>query len=139
MLPIEVRFGDCDPAGIVYFPRYYDYFHQAMESWFPDHLGRSYASVVVGRKLGFPAVHSEADFEAPSRFGDRIEVHMRVAALGRTSITFAYAVLGEDGGRRATGQTVCVVMDLDGSSPTFRRAVPLPDELRATIVAFGVG
>jgi 4-hydroxybenzoyl-CoA thioesterase len=137
-LAIEVRFGDCDPAGIVYFPRFFDFFHQAMETWFPAHLGFGYDDFVRVRKLGFPAVHTEADFERPSRFGERIEIHQRVKKLGRSSIEFAYEVHGPDG-RRATGRSVCVVMNLDERSPEHGKAVAMPAELRARIEAFGVG
>lgn len=136
---IDVRFGDCDPAAIVYFPRYFDFFHQAMETWFPARLGFGYDEFVRDRKLGFPAVHTEADFERPSRFGERIEIHMRVSKLGRSSISFDYEVFGADGLRRATGRSVCVVMNLDDRSPEHGRAVEMPAELRARIEAFGVG
>ena len=134
---IDVRFGDCDPAGIVYFPRFFDFFHQAMETWFPTHLGCGYDEFVRVRKLGFPAVHSEADFERPCRFGERVRVRMRVTKLGRTSIGFAYEIWGDDG-RRATGRSVCVVMNLDERSAEHGRAVELPAQLRAKIEAFGV-
>ncbi|HVH98316.1 MAG TPA: thioesterase family protein [Enhygromyxa sp.] len=137
VLTLDVRFGDCDPAGIVYFPRYFDFFHQAMETWFPAELGFGYDQFVMGRKLGFPAVHSEADFERPSRFGERIDVHLRVTKLGRSSIAFAYEVWGSDG-RRATGRSVCVVMNLDANSPEHGKAVPMPADLRARIEAFGI-
>ena len=145
MLPLAVRFGDCDPAGIVYFPRYFDFFHQAMETWFPAELGFGYDEFVRERKLGFPAVHSEADFESPSRFGETIEIHLRVTKLGRSSIGFAYEVHGvagpdgRGGGRRARGRSVCVVMNLDPASPEHGKAVPMPAALRARIEAFGVG
>ncbi|NVB39862.1 acyl-CoA thioesterase [Pseudenhygromyxa sp. WMMC2535] len=137
---LDIGFGDCDPAGIVYFPRYFDFFHQAMESWFPAALGMGYAEFVRGRKLGFPAVHSEADFVAPSRFGDRVAIHLRVAKLGRSSITLDYEVRGPvEGELRVKGRTVCVVMDLDERSPGHERAVPVPEDLRGRIEAFGVG
>ena len=45
---IPVEFNHCDPAGIVYFPRFFGFFHDAMETWFAGRLGLAYASVVVG-------------------------------------------------------------------------------------------
>ena len=66
---------------------------------------------------------------------------LRVRALGRTSISFAYEVFGPEGrerGPRLTGATVCVVMDLDPQSAGFRQALPIPEDLRAAIEAFGV-
>ena len=139
-LALDVRFGDCDPAGIVYFPRFFDFFHQAMESWFPAHLGFGYDEFVRDRKLGFPAVHTEADFKRPSRFGERIEIHQRVTRLGRSSISFAYEIRGGEDAQelRATGRSVCVVMNLDASSPGHGKAVEMPAQLRARIEAFGL-
>ena len=133
---VEVRFGDCDPAGIVHFPRFFHLFHEAMETWFSAGLGLSYAGLILGRKLGFPAVHSEADFKVPCALGDSITVELRVACLGRSSIGLEYVVRGDTGDLRLTGASTCVVMDLDPASPDFRRAVAIPDELRARIERF---
>ncbi|MBK7827622.1 acyl-CoA thioesterase [Nannocystis sp.] len=136
---VDVRFGDCDPAGIVYFPRFFHLFHEAMETWFSAGLGLSYAQLILGRKLGFPAVHTEADFNAPCALGEAIAVELRVARLGRSSIGLEYVVRGVDGVLRLTGASTCVVMDLDPASPSFRRAVAMPDELRARIEHFMAG
>src|SRR5688572_27225805 len=131
-----VRFGDCDPAGIVYYPRFFGFFHDTMETWFIDDLGLAYAGVVTGRKLGFPAVHAEADFRSPCALGDEISVELRISAVGRSSIGLAYAVRGAGGDLRLTAATTSVVMDLDPHSPGFRRAVAIPDDLRERITAF---
>lgn len=136
--PVEVRFGDCDPAGIIYFPRFFALFHDAMETWFPARLGLPYAALVVGRKIGFPAVHTEADFRAPCALGDTIAVELRVARLGRSSIDLRYVVRGADGDVRVVGATTCVVMDLDPGSPGHRRPLALPDDLRQRIERFMV-
>ena len=136
---VDVRFGDCDPAGIVYFPRFFHLFHEAMETWFSAGLGLSYAQLILGRKLGFPAVHTEADFNAPCALGEAIAVELRVARLGRSSIGLDYVVRGVDGVLRLTGASTCVVMDLDPASPGFRRAVALPGDLRARIERFMAG
>ena len=133
---VRVGFGDCDPAGIVYFPRFFHFFHEAMETWFDDGLEIPYAEVIRGRKIGFPAVHTEADFRLPVAMGEEIAVEQRVVQLGRSSLRFAYTVrlVGEPADDvRLIGATVSVVMDLDPQRPTFRRAVPLPDDLRDRI------
>lgn len=134
---VRVGFGDCDPAGIVYFPRFFHFFHEAMELWFDGPVGAPYAELIGRRKIGFPAVHTEADFRVPCAMGDEIAVEQRVIHLGRTSIRFGYTVRGAHdpaGPVRLTGATVCVVMDLDPASPTFRRPVAVPDDLRAKIL-----
>lgn len=139
---MPVRFGDCDPAGIIYFPRFFHFFHEAMETWFGEALGLPYAELIHGRLLGFPAVHTEADFRVPCRMGDVIHVELRVVELGTSSIRFGYRVFGrgdpEGSPPRLTGATVCVVLNMDPKSPRHRRSRPLPDGLRAKIEAFGI-
>jgi 4-hydroxybenzoyl-CoA thioesterase len=138
--PIEVRWGECDPAGIVYFPRFFERFHDAMERWFEAELGLRYDVLIMGRRLGLPAVHTEADFRAPCHFGERLVVELRVGRVGRTSLELAYRVLSPtEGDPRLTGRTVCALMDLDPDRPTHARAVPWPEDLRSSIEAFGVG
>lgn len=140
-MPVWVQWGHCDPAGIVYFPRFFEMFHEAMETWFSEHLGLPYDEVILGRKIGFPAVHTEADFRRPTRFGEQIAVELRVPKLGRTSIHFDYVVRdhADPSAVRGTGHSVCVVMDLDPVQPTFRQAIPMPDDLRRRIEAFRHG
>ena len=135
-----MSWGDCDPAGIVYFPRFFEKFHEAMERWFDDGLGQPYQVLIMGRKLGLPAVHTEADFRRPCHFGDDLVVELRVLRLGRSSIELGYRVVTADDEAelRLTGRTVCALMDLDPASPSFQRARPWPDDLRARIEAFGV-
>lgn len=139
-LRLQVSWGDCDPAGFVYFPRFFDKFHLAMERWFGDGLGETYERLIMGRKLGLPSAHTEADFRRPCRFGDWLEIEMRVTKLGRTSIELSYVGrVDGDSEPRLTGKTICVLMDLDPTHEGHERATPWPDDLRARIEAFGVG
>lgn len=133
-LPIRARFGACDPVGIVYFPRYFDWFHQAMEAWFDDALDTPYHRLL--QHHGLPAVHTEADYRAPVRFGEDIRVQLQVGHLGRASMRLDYRVLGPDDTVRATGHTVVVHMGTDPSSAHHMQSVPFPDALRAAIRPF---
>jgi 4-hydroxybenzoyl-CoA thioesterase len=139
-LPVAIGWGHCDPAGIVYFPRFFELFHEAMETWFGARLGLPYDQVITVRKIGFPSVHTEADFTKPTRFGETVVVELRLAAIGKSSLSLAYRVHGPGGETdvRATGKTIVALMNLDPASPGFRRALPIPDDLRAKLEAFGV-
>lgn len=125
---LTVRFGECDPAGVVYYPRYFDWFHRAMEAWFGEGLGHPYHEVLRG--LGFPSVHAEADYKAPCRMGEEVVVELSVAKLGRASTTLALAVRGPDGGLRATGRVVIVVIQMDPGGDQHFKLRPLPGALR---------
>lgn len=109
----RVRFGDCDPAGIAYFPRFFDWFHQAMEQWFDEHLGIDYAGLIASGH-GMPCVRTQAEFKAPCRLGDTLHIHLRVAKRGGSSVVLDYRVVGDDGVLRATGQSVVVHARLTG-------------------------
>jgi YbgC/YbaW family acyl-CoA thioester hydrolase len=123
---IPVRFGDCDPAGLVYYPALFHYCHAAMEEFFAARCGVTYPQLVASRRLGFPTVNVRAGFYAPFVYGDEADVEVWVSSVGRTSATFEYRL------RRAADLTLCatathvqVAMSLDE-----RRAVPLPEDLR---------
>ena len=134
-----VRFGECDPAGVVYYPEFFRWFHEAMESWFAEALGHPYAEVL--QTVGFPAAHTESDFRRPCRLGEALLVEVRVERLGRTSLTLGFTVLGEaDGQPRATGKTVCVCIPTraaEGRGDGFDfRPQPIPDPLRQAIARY---
>lgn len=131
---VRARFGACDPVGIVYFPRYFDWFHQAMEAWFDDALGHPYHTLLAHH--GLPAVHTEADYKQPVRFGETITVELRVGRLGRSSIRLDYRVVGPAADLRATGHTVCVYMGTDPQAADHMRPTAFPDALRAVIAPF---
>ncbi|HEX8560573.1 MAG TPA: thioesterase family protein [Pyrinomonadaceae bacterium] len=123
---IPVRFGDCDPAGLVYYPVLFHYCHAAMEEFFAARCGAPYARLMEERRLGFPTVNARADFFAPFVYGDEAEVEVWVSAVGRTSATFEYRLRrASDSAERASATLVQVAMNLDE-----RRAVPVPEDLR---------
>jgi 4-hydroxybenzoyl-CoA thioesterase len=84
-----VRFEEVDAAGIVFFPRFLEYCHEAMEALLAP-LEGGYAHLVMERKLGLPAVRVEADFSSPLRFGDVARIRVTVEQIGRTSCTLLY-------------------------------------------------
>lgn len=106
-----VRFSDEDHARIVYFPRFFHFFHMAFEDFFGAN-GFPYRDVLDVDKLGWPAVHAESDFEKPVRFGDRLQVEMSVSKLGTTSAGFVYKASRNDE-LVATGRITVVCVDMD--------------------------
>lgn len=110
---LEVRFGDVDPARIVYYPRYLHLVHVAFEEFWACALGLPYADVIDGRKVAFPAVRLEVDFASPLRFGDRAVFEVAVERLGRSSIVWRYRVFttGDDPVGSARITTVTVATD----------------------------
>ncbi|MEO8706987.1 MAG: thioesterase family protein [Kofleriaceae bacterium] len=110
-----VRFADIDHAGIVYYPRFFHFFHVAFEELWRQRIGaRAYSELIDRDRVGFPAVRAECDYKAPLRFGDTAEIEVTVARLGSKSITFRYRVYrtGDPRTLAADGSVICAVVDL---------------------------
>ena len=123
---LKIRFGDIDHAGIVYYPRFLHYFHVALEEFFGQELGVDYPILVNEHRIGLPTVHLETDFNQPLRYGDQIEVEVRLLKIGRTSITFGYRVFRQgEKEPRTVGHNVTVCLDME----TFQKR-EIPDWLR---------
>jgi len=126
---IKVRFGDADPAGLVYYPVILHYCHVAMEEFFEACCGIAYHRLMRDERLGFPTVNVRAEFFVPLVYGDEALVEVEVARVGDSSVTFEYRL------RRAGDGTLCarstqvhVAMNLDE-----RRAVSIPDTYREAL------
>jgi 4-hydroxybenzoyl-CoA thioesterase len=112
---LPVRFSDVDHAGIVYYPRYFHFFHVAFEELWRARVGaRAYSDLIDRERVGFPAVRAECDFRAPLRFGDTAEIEVSIAKpLGGKSIAFRYRVFrAEPRLLCAEGRVTCAVVDL---------------------------
>lgn len=137
--PTQARFGDCDPAGIVYYPRYLDFFHQTMEAWIDQRWPERYGRLIRGKKLGIPTARCEADYRRPSLLGDELFIELFVLRVGNRSFDFGYQLWGQKDSRpqgpRVQGKTVCVMMSLDPQSPGFGRALEIPSPYRDILVA----
>ena len=131
--PIKVCFGDIDNAGIVYYPRFMHYFHLAMEEFFGCELGVDYADVLHKHNVSLPTVHLESNFRQRLKYGDRINMEVRVLNIGRTSITWGYqgyrAGDNEEVVVEGNNVTVCVTTD------TFEK-INVPEWLRDPLTAY---
>ena len=127
---VTVRFSHCDPAGIVYFPHYFDIFNGLIEDWYTEELGYNYADLIMGTRFGFPFVHLDCDFKIPSRMGDVIDLTLLIEKIGRSSLSLAI-VCHKDGMERLRAHMVTAMMSLES-----KVAVPLPDALRGKLEGY---
>jgi 4-hydroxybenzoyl-CoA thioesterase len=125
-----IRFYHCDPAGIVYFPNYFDMAQALVEDWFGHGLGLSYAQILNERHIGLPTVHLTVDFDRPSRLGDELTWTVLVEALGRSSVRLKIAASAE-GIERLTIQQVIVTIDSKSG-----KTVPIPNDLRVKLANY---
>lgn len=123
---IKVRFDDVDYARILFFPKAFTYSQHAFEAFCEAELGTSLRALIDERKLGFPIVHTEADYQAPLRFGDECQVQLEVAKLSERSVTLRHQLWRDGTTLCATVSVVHAVVDLGPFKPC-----PLPADLRA--------
>ena len=127
---VPIRFSHCDPAGIVYFPHYFNMFNGLIEDWYGQELGFDYAELITGDRYGFPIVHLECDFKIPSRIGEVIELTLLVERIGRSSLAIAI-VCHRDNIERLRARMVTAMMSLE-----TKKAVSMPDALRNAIESY---
>ena len=128
--PVRILFQHCDPAGIVFYPRYFEMLNQTVEAWFDGGLDAPWSRMVTGEGRGVPLVHVTADFRVPSRLGDRLDVMLDVVRIGRSSVELAMQGRGPEGVRLTASMTL-VHMDIAAGT-----SLPWPDELRERMGAF---
>ncbi|MBB6592412.1 acyl-CoA thioesterase [Ralstonia solanacearum] len=125
----RIRFGHCDPAGIVYFPQYLVLFNGLVEDWFTDGLGISYADMLGPRRIGLPIVKLHCEFSAISRMGDDVQLKLRLERLGNASLSLALDCWAGDE-QRVRSQQVLVFTDLH-----THRAIAVPPDVRRALAA----
>ena len=122
----QVRFEDCDGAGIVFYPRLFLMVNRVVEDWFADGLGTDFRTLHQERNLGVPTVQMNVRFLRASRLGDRLDVTLEVRRIGIRSFTLGIA--GRCGDEeRFTVESVLVCADLIGEGVRGRT---LPGDLR---------
>ncbi len=90
---IEVEWGDCDAAGIVFYPRYFEYFDACTNRLFEAALGTKKRQWTAHYGIvGIPMVDTRARYHSPSRYGDVLEFTTTVTALGGASFEIAHRV-----------------------------------------------
>lgn len=127
---IHVEWGDCDPAGIVYFPRFFEYFDACTNALFEAAGFRKAEMLKQYGLIGIPLVEASAQFHAPASFGDTVTVESRIVQWGTSSFRVEHrlykgSVLGAEG-RETRVWTV-----RDTQSPKGMRGEVIPAEVKA--------
>ena len=129
--PFRVRYAEVDGQRIVFNAHYLTYFDTAITEYFRA-LPYDYMGQVDRTGEDYHTVRTLVEYQQPIEFDEDIEVHVRTARMGRTSLTFLLEIHPKDTeDQRATGEVVWVNAD-----QTTHRSTPLPDELVEKISTF---
>src|ERR1044071_3585447 len=124
---IQVRFGDVDKAGIVYYPRIFHYLHIAQEDFFAEYVGTAYDRLINEDRIGFPTVSDSTDFLKTLNYGDVLEVVVHISRVGQSSATFEFRIYKQGSDElRVRSSQVKVAVNMD----TWEK-VAIPEKYRA--------
>ena len=124
---VVVRFSHCDPAGIVYYARFFDIINGVVEDWFSERLGLDYHAFIGPRRIGLGYAKADADFFAPALMGDRLTFAVMVDRIGGGSLALDLHA-HRDEAPILSARLVIATTSLD-----LHRPIPLPDDLRAAL------
>lgn len=120
---ILVRFGHCDAAGWVFYPRYFEMISDFVEDWFEDGLAASAPGLFHHKHVLTPSVHFSVDFVNPTHYGERLTFNLWVAKVGRTSCELRIEASHQNEIRMRVKQVLVFI------SADKQRATEIPPEL----------
>ncbi|MDO6964364.1 acyl-CoA thioesterase [Rhizobium alvei] len=131
---VEIEWGDCDAAGIVFYPRYFAIFDASTAYLLEKAFGMKKAAWTKAYGIvGIPMVDTGASFSNPCTYGDVVSIHSKVSELGRSSFSIEHRIL-KDGKEAIRGHEKRVWTGRYPDDPERLMAVPLPDSVRAALM-----
>ena len=128
-LPVQLRWGECDPAGIIFYPTYFNWFDAAAWNMFAE-VGYS-AKRMRAEHLAMPLVAADCEFKHPAEQEDRAEVRSRIARWGGKSFVIAHEVVRSDGTLLAVGSETRVWGRYEDGPGTPLKGQAISEELKA--------
>lgn len=126
---IEIEWGHCDPAGIVFFPRYFEMFDAATARLLEAALGLKKINWMQQFEIiGIPMVELRTQFLAPCRFGDVVTIESAITKTGRSSIKIHHRLIGP-AGLAVEAREIRVWTGSDPTNSEKLISAPLPDDV----------
>ncbi len=132
---VRIVWGDCDPAGIVFYPRYFEMFDASTTALFERALGMTkHQFVKAYDTVGYPMVDTRARFLLPTRYGDDVVIETEITEIKRSSFSLRHRLM-KDGELAVEGFETRVWVGRDPADPDRIKAKPLPDAIVAKLKA----
>jgi 4-hydroxybenzoyl-CoA thioesterase len=126
---IQVEWGDCDPAGIVYFPRFFEFFDACTNALFERAGFRKAEMLKHYGLLGIPLIEAAAQFYVPAAFGESVTVETRIVEWGNSSFRVEHKMYKGDV-LAAEGRERRVWTVRDPLRQSGMRSQPIPQEVK---------
>jgi 4-hydroxybenzoyl-CoA thioesterase len=132
----SLRFADCDPAGIAFYPRLCGLINDLVEDWFRDGLDYGFPRLHSELKRGIPIVRLGVDFTAPGHMGEEIAWSLGVREVGKSSVSLEIRAEPSAGRPMLVAEVRLVHCDMASGKP-----VPLAfsEKVRERMAGFMIG
>jgi 4-hydroxybenzoyl-CoA thioesterase len=128
---VEVHFGDCDPAGIVFFPNFSRWMDEASLAFFRAQGVPPWRELLKTRGIvGTPLLEIHTRFHQPATYGETIEVHTSIEAWAAKTFRHRHVIQRGDT-LLCEGTEVRAFVVRDPADPGRIKAIPIPEDIRA--------
>jgi 4-hydroxybenzoyl-CoA thioesterase len=128
---VRIEWGDCDPAGIVYYPRYFEMFDTSTTALFERATGMTkYQMLKAYDFVGYPMVDTRARFVIPNRFGDDVTIETTIKEFRRSSFDVHHRLL-KNGELSVEGFETRVWVGRDPADASKIKSQAIPGEVLA--------
>ncbi len=128
-LPLDIGFKHCDPAGIVFYPRYVEILNDVVEHWFKHGLGCDFVTLHGPRGIAVPVAKLEVDFKEPAMLGNALIGQLTVRHIGKSSLRLRIDMLEQVPSAperiKLFASLTLVFVRMDGKRP-----IDIPSDLR---------
>lgn len=126
-----IEWGECDPAGIVYYPRYFEMFDHSTTMLIARASGLTkFQLFKTYDTTGYPMVDTQAKFHFPTRFGDEIVIESEFTRVGTSSFDVAHRLM-KDGKTAVECVEKRVWIGRHADDPEKIKSKPIPANLAA--------
>lgn len=125
--PFEVKWGDTDAAGIVFFPNFYKWMNEATHHFFKK-IGHDCATLLREEKISVPLLEAKCQFKTPLFFEDQVTIHSTIREV-RNKVIIIDHVFERDSEKIAEGYEIRAWTSFEGKP----KAVLIPDNVREAL------
>src|SRR4051794_25274942 len=132
---VRIEWGDCDPAGIVFYPNYFAMFDHSTVLLLEAAIGMTKHELYKAYDFhGYPMVETRARFVMPTRYCDDVEIETKIAEVRRSSFHLEHR-LTKGGALAVEGFESRVWIVRDAERPGRFKPQPIPAEVAARLAA----
>jgi 4-hydroxybenzoyl-CoA thioesterase len=130
---IRIEWCDCDPAGIIFYPRYFEIFDTGTTALFERVLGMNKIDYLKAFDFaGHPVVETRARFRQPTRFGDAIAIETKLVECAESGLKLEHRI-SKGGALAVEGFETRVWVTRDAADPRHLLRQPIPEDVIARL------